>query len=206
MKTKLGILGMLNIILASGMFLVGCNDGSVTTYTVTFNSNGGSAVDAISGISSGTTITLPQNPTKETGVFGGWFLDNETFQNEFTASTVVTQDITVYAKWNSINPYIGTWTWDEEPDSILQIFDNVSWELKDEGYNFVKGTYVYSDNNGTINTTHMWDFWASDLVWVVWDDVPIETRDRTGWEESFSFTLNGNTITLDDGSTFQRKE
>ena len=72
---------------------------SLITYTVSFNSNGGTTKPAITGVSPGSTITLPTNPTKPGNTFGGWFTDDATFANQFTASTVVTGDITVYAKW-----------------------------------------------------------------------------------------------------------
>jgi uncharacterized repeat protein (TIGR02543 family) len=206
MKTKSGILGMLNIILASGIFLVGCNNGSVTTYTVTFNSNGGSAVDAISGISPDATITLPQNPTKGTDIFGGWFLDNGTFLNEFTASTVVTQDITVYAKWNSINPYIGHWVGITESDITLEILNDTDWELRDDygAFNYIKGTYVYEGNNATITMTHMWDHWDSESEWIGWEEVPSkEKEDFQG--VSLSITLNEDLLTLAEWGDFARQ-
>jgi uncharacterized repeat protein (TIGR02543 family) len=34
-------------------------------------------------------------------LFGGWYTDNNTFQNEFTASTAVNGSFTVYAKWRA---------------------------------------------------------------------------------------------------------
>jgi uncharacterized repeat protein (TIGR02543 family) len=83
------------------LFIVNCDtDNGTKTYTVTFNSNGGSAVAAITGISSGSTISLPTPPTKDTDTFGGWYKDNGTWANQFTSSTVITADIIVYAKWN----------------------------------------------------------------------------------------------------------
>jgi uncharacterized repeat protein (TIGR02543 family) len=84
------------------MVFINCDqDGGTITYTVTFETNGGSSVAPISGISSGATITLPPNPTKDSYIFGGWFQDNGTFLKEFTAATVIIADITVYAKWIS---------------------------------------------------------------------------------------------------------
>ena len=72
---KTVFLGLLVIILAFGF--IGCdNDNGTTTYTVTFNSNGGSNVSAITGIKSGATITLPTVPTKAENIFSGWFIDN----------------------------------------------------------------------------------------------------------------------------------
>src|SRR5690606_5355701 len=63
---------------------------------VTFESNGGSAVGAIS-VKEGLTIIL-EAPTKEGHTFKGWYTSNE-YQYEFTMSTPVTHDVTLYAKW-----------------------------------------------------------------------------------------------------------
>jgi uncharacterized repeat protein (TIGR02543 family) len=93
------------ILLVFGFVLVGCDNGTTSndngdgSFTVTFNSNGGSSVNAISEVSSGSTISLPDNPTKTNREFGGWYTDNQSFQNEFTGTTSVNSNITVYAKW-----------------------------------------------------------------------------------------------------------
>lgn len=74
---------------------------SPTTYTVTFDSNGGSAVTA-QAVENGTTVIPPANPTKEGYVFVGWYSDN-TLENVYDFSTAVTANITLYAKWNLIS-------------------------------------------------------------------------------------------------------
>jgi uncharacterized repeat protein (TIGR02543 family) len=76
---------------------------TINTYTVTFNSNGGSAVSPITGVEYNTAVgLLPADPTKTGYTFGGWFTDNGTFANAFTAASIVTDDITVHAKWTAI--------------------------------------------------------------------------------------------------------
>ena len=71
---------------------------SQQAYSVTFNSNGGSAVSTLYTGYNG-TITLPTPPTYSGYTFGGWYSDNGTFSAAFTSSTAVTANITVYAKW-----------------------------------------------------------------------------------------------------------
>ncbi len=72
-----------------------------TTYTVTFNCNGGSAVDAITGVLLNATITEPDDPTWTYRLFWGWYTDpslNSWFKWDFAVDEV-TDDITLYANW-----------------------------------------------------------------------------------------------------------
>jgi len=71
-----------------------------STFSVIFDSNGGSDVQMVTGIESRTTIELPTNPTKPENDFSGWYIDNETFLNEFNSSIEITSNLIVYAKWN----------------------------------------------------------------------------------------------------------
>ena len=68
------------------------------SYTVTFDSNGGSQV-ASQLIEDGDPALTPDNPTLYGFVFKGWFTDNGTFLNEWDFSDPVTCDMTLYAKW-----------------------------------------------------------------------------------------------------------
>ena len=70
--------------------------------TVTFNSNGGSEVEAQSVDYNG-TATKPEDPTKEGFIFGGWYSD-EDLTEAYNFSTKVTANITLYAKWNEVAP------------------------------------------------------------------------------------------------------
>ena len=68
--------------------------------TVTFNSNGGSAVDSQT-VRIGSTATRPTDPTRTGYTFAGWYSDKElTTLYDFSAE--VTQNITLYAKWTPI--------------------------------------------------------------------------------------------------------
>ena len=76
--------------------------------TVTFDSDGGSSVDPISGIEEGKTIKLPNVPTKACCRFDGWYTAKNGSGTMFTDSTTVNNSITVYAKWTKLVTVAGT--------------------------------------------------------------------------------------------------
>ena len=69
---------------------------TVNRYTITFDTDGGSAIDAITQ-DYGTAVTAPANPTKGGYTFAGW--DQE------IPDTVPAEDMTVTAKWMA-NSYV----------------------------------------------------------------------------------------------------
>lgn len=69
----------------------------VDTYTVSFESNGGSAV-ASQLVASGQTATEPAAPTKTGSTFDGWYT-NVGLTTSYSFSTPVTGNIKLYAKW-----------------------------------------------------------------------------------------------------------
>ncbi len=70
------------------------------TYTVSFETNGGSAV-ANQTVEHGKTVTKPADPTKENFTFAGWFTD-EALTAEYDFTATVTKSITLYAKWDAV--------------------------------------------------------------------------------------------------------
>ncbi len=74
-----------------------------TTYTVTFDVQGGSAVDPQT-VEEGAQATKPADPTKAGYVFKGWLLNSAAY--DFT--TPVTSDITLVASWEEEQPVVPT--------------------------------------------------------------------------------------------------
>jgi uncharacterized repeat protein (TIGR02543 family) len=69
----------------------------IVTYTITFNSNGGSSVTAIE-LEAGAAIPTLPTPTKADYNFDGWYSD-EALTTAFTTTTMPENDFTLYAKW-----------------------------------------------------------------------------------------------------------
>jgi len=70
---------------------------TVNAYTVSFNSNGGSAVSSKS-VNFGDTVQQPDAPTRTKHAFDGWYTDSE-WTNAYDFTAPVTEDLTLYAKW-----------------------------------------------------------------------------------------------------------
>ena len=68
--------------------------------TVTFESNGGSAVEAIS-VEPGSTITKPNDPTRSGYNFVAWYADEALTTAWVFATDTVDANITLYAKWDA---------------------------------------------------------------------------------------------------------
>ncbi len=69
-------------------------------YTVSFNSNGGSAV-ASQSVTSGSTAKKPDNPSKSGYTFTGWYSDSA-LTKAYDFSTAVKGNRTLYAGWQQI--------------------------------------------------------------------------------------------------------
>ena len=117
-------------------------------YTVTFNSNGGSAVADVKQ-EYNLTISAPDAPTKEGHTFKGWFADDVTFAAPWTFSTdKVTKDITLYAKWD-VNKY--KLSFDTDGGSLVSEIEQIF------------GTEVTAPNAPT-KAGHSFDYWMVDNV------------------------------------------
>lgn len=96
-----------SIVILMVFMLSSCDEGE--TYTVTFDTNGGSVVPPIE--IRGDRLDIPDAPVKDGYVFDGWYYDNETFEEPFDPLSLsdepLSTDLTLYAKWidESIFPH-----------------------------------------------------------------------------------------------------
>lgn len=68
-------------------------------FTITFNSNGGSEVDA-QIVAKGGKVIVPEEPTRDGSRFDCWYKDNNIFADAWNfGAEIVTTDISLYARW-----------------------------------------------------------------------------------------------------------
>jgi len=99
----------------------------VACHTVTFETNGGSVVVA-QEIVSGEKAIKPENPTMAGYTFQGWYSDSG-LTTEFSFDTVITTDITVYAKWSK-NSSGGGIVYPTVPSYSIKVEDTENGDLK----------------------------------------------------------------------------
>lgn len=89
------------VAVTGGTFDPGQPNG-ITLHTVTFNSNGGS--DVPGQIRANAAATKPADPTRSGYVFAGWYT-NEACTAAYDFTQPVTDNITLYAKWEAAPRY-----------------------------------------------------------------------------------------------------
>ena len=85
--------------MAAKVFVVlsGSPSAAKASYTVTFNSNGGTAVKAQT-VRNGARASRPAGPTKSGYTFKGWYSD-KSLTKAFNFNSTVKSNLTLYAKW-----------------------------------------------------------------------------------------------------------
>ena len=72
------------------------------TYTVSFDSQGGSPVEALRDIPGGSTVKMPTEPVRDGYKFGGWFIEAEALTAWNFDTGRVNGNMTLYAKWTAV--------------------------------------------------------------------------------------------------------
>jgi uncharacterized repeat protein (TIGR02543 family) len=180
------------------------------SYTVTFNSNGGSAVQAQT-VASGGKATEPQGVTRTNYVLDGWYT-NESLTNRWDfANDTISTGITLYAKWN-INRYTITFNADGgTPVPIQQTVDH-GGKLTEPAA-MTKTGYAFDGWYGETAFTNKWDF-ANNTVtdnvtlyakWnVITYTVTFNINSGSGTTPSAQTANSGSAITLPSGSGLSR--
>lgn len=89
-----------------------------TTYTLTFDADGGSVSPATLTVTEGIVIgTLPE-PTRAGYIFNGWFTEANGLGTQYTASTIATGNVTLYAAWVSVPTGV------EELSDVLKVWSS----------------------------------------------------------------------------------
>lgn len=108
----------------------GGGGGGTSSYTVKFDTLGGSEIDSVK-VNSGGKLTKPADPTREGYTFEGWFTDKEC-TTAYDFDTKVTKSFTLYAKWT-------------EKEIIPIEWKNPFTDVKESDWFYENVRYVYEN-------------------------------------------------------------
>lgn len=178
-------------------------------YRISFDSNGGDDVPSILYIEGDSSIKLPK--AKKAGfVFGGWYIDNNTFKNRFfLGETKVEENITLYAKWvvKEVKVYLDTANEDE--------FEPLTFNVGD--------TFNISNLPSKVKNKEVSGLSFSFKEWVTGNELPVESDfvledtyyefhatygglDTTGYAINYETDFNTDYGYLDNEHSWSRGE
>jgi len=122
----------------------------LSTFTVTFNSNGGSSV-AKQSVLEGNKVKKPANPTRSGYTFKGWYLNGKAYN----FNTAVSKNITLTAQWTAISYTIKVSSVDSySPDRTLKVYEN-NKAISVKSIHYTDGTYLCSGSNMTVSASDL---------------------------------------------------
>ncbi|MDR1127503.1 MAG: InlB B-repeat-containing protein [Treponema sp.] len=180
-----------------GFALTACDDKSADEeYTVTYNADGGIPAIQKRVVTSGDSVgasNAPSDPSKNGYTFGGWYTARDGEGSQFTSSTTINADKTVYAKWTVVQYTV---TFDLQGGNIngfsasqqrtvnsgVSLGANMPSDPSMSGYTF-GGWYTVSGGGGS-QFTYSTAISANITVYAKWT----ETRDLI----QYTVTYNAN--------------
>jgi uncharacterized repeat protein (TIGR02543 family) len=132
---------------------------SLNNYTITFNSNGGTSVAPLSR-PYGSNISKPTNPTKSNVVFDNWYSDTN-LTKVYLFSTMPAENITLFAKWNTIQVSSVVFTYDKLG---LAIGENYQMAVTVSPSNAFNRNLSWSSSNTSVATVSASGFVSARAV------------------------------------------
>lgn len=174
----------------------------INSYTITFDSNEGSAVSPITQ-NFGANVSAPTNPTREGYLFQGWFTDDLTFENEYVFTSMPSQNVTVFAKWEELVGTYYTVTFDSLGGTSVisqQVIENGYAELPNAP---IKSGYTFVNWQNAENI--IWAFETDEIVeditlYAVWNivtyNITYNNLQDTAHSNPATYNIETSTITL----------
>lgn len=98
------------------------------SFTVTFDTQGGSSVDS-QRVAGGTMASAPSAPTMDAYNFVGWYVSTDTNAAVFDFGMPITSDCVVYARWEKITVAGYTINYFKREQQILYLLLKVKWDM-----------------------------------------------------------------------------
>jgi len=178
------------------------------SYTVTFNSNGGSNI-AVQTVKSGGMATRPANPTQSGYTFENWYSDDG-LTTVYDFSAKITKNITLYAKWNIIPPSTFTVTFNSNGGSDVATQTVISGNAATRPANPALSGYAFDNWYSDEGLTTVYNFstpvTGNKTLYAKWNEIPpgsfvVTFNSNEGSGISDQIVVSGGTATRPDNPT-----
>ena len=119
------------------------DDPVIVEYTVSFDSQGGSGLSPVT-VPEGSKITKPSNPVKEGETFLGWYKENMYTTIWDFEKDVVTQNLTLYARWSQPGEKVYTVSFDTDGGNGIEAVSVVENEKAQQPANPAKVGFEFN--------------------------------------------------------------
>ena len=201
--------------MAAKVFVVlsGSPSPAKASYTVTFNSNGGSAV-AAQTVRNGAKASKPADPAREGYEFAGWYSD-KSLTKAYDFGSAVKSNFTLYAKWEtksqayavlykdgllslqvgddtdpSHGGVLGKWAWDGSSSPWYDKRARVRSVVVRDRVAASPGMFGYLESCGSMDLSKLDVSGASDLSYVFCGCSSLTSLDLSGWDVSSASDLS----------------
>ncbi len=170
----------------------------VASYTVTFDSNGGSNV-ANATVESGDTVTKPTDPTLSGYTFAGWYSDSD-LEDAFDFSTEITGDTILYAKWTKSTTAVATYTFDKGTNAgdwtITKTHDSYSGSFTNSAYNNipVKDGYMFGASTASEGNKFVYLVTTKSYSNITKISLDLASTDKSSCKLSIEYSTDGNSF------------
>ena len=204
--------------MAAKVFVVlsGSPSAAKASYTVTFNSNGGSAVKAQT-VKNGAKASKPADPAKEGYEFAGWYSD-AALTKAYNFNSTVRSSLTLYAKWTTKSqPYailykdgllslqvgsdtdpshgevLGTWAWDGSSNPWYDKRARVKSVVAKDKIAISNGSSLFRDlaNCKSMDLSKLDVSRATSYSLMFYGCSSLQSLDLSGWDVSNASDLSG---------------
>lgn len=150
------------------------------TYTIRFETFGGSSIDSVTDVKTGKKINAPTEPKRKGYIFKGWYIDQACTELWDFSKNAVTSNLTLYAGWEKI----------AEVQTFNLVFDSMGGSFVDEMKGLAAGEIVnvsvtpvkegYTFNGWYLDKacTIPWDYIVNDnlILYAGWNKNEIERQ------------------------------
>lgn len=202
------VTGLTTALIANGGISLTAVFVDADTFTITFNSDGGSAVAPITGIIDGQTAEEPTAPTKAGHTFMGWFKDGSASKFDFL-NTAITEDVTLTAHWDK-NSYAVTFETGEGGSDVAGQTVKYGELVTKPAPDPTRPGYVFRGWFKEEACTNAWDFAADTVpdhavtIYAKWEVKPLSVTfnyNYTGAPAATEGEVNDGIVTRPDGPT-----